>query len=958
MFARAAVAAALLTAGFAWGQTPSDDWRTTETRHFRVHYTAEAEEWALRAASRLESIRDRVVETVGYAPPQKIDVIVADPMALPNGSALPLLQGPRLVFWTTPPGPESIVGDFRDWGELLSVHEVAHLVHMLRPRRSGVPRGKPGGIFGPLTLGAPRWAHEGYATLIEGDLTASGRPNGDARAAILRTLARAGKLPTYRRLSSDPDSWMGMSLAYLGGSAFLEWLGERSGTDSYTKVWARMTARTRRSFEQAFTGVYGAPPEKLWDRFRSELTWKAVEVERRLEASRREGDLWQDLRWNTGEPAVSPQGDRISAVVRGRRGPSTVVVWSTGGDAEGEKRWKERVARMVRRDPEDVAPVPPPAFARKPLQRLVSRDGLEPFAVRFMPDGGSLLFTSLAPDAEGTLRADLYRWKLGARRAHRVTRRADVRSADPAPDGRWAVAVRSRHGRTQLVRVDLESGAVSGLTDPSVENVVSSPRVSPDGRRVAFLRHERGTWRLMVRDLDTGRESEIVRPAGTTIAFPAWSRDGGTVYASLGRMGLIDVAALPVDRPGSLRWITRSASAALAPEPTPDGAAVYFLGLEHDGLDLRRIATPTDVEATDADAAIGPDLAPATRPVPPQEPASFAVAEVRPGRRYGLGNQEPFSLVGFTLAPSARTAEIGLRLGDVVGRFDFLAIGGFSGSGGPRGGTLGVSWRGWPVSLSARIFRVTERPFYQPQESATLVRELDGTTIGGEIRAEWERGSAAKRVVVDAGVLAARLQPDGREAVHRTLVDAGGSLAWTPSRGPWSIHHGASVRVEIGRTAGDRWQRYGGSISWGLLFKSKGILLEWERRTARGVEEETERLRLGGIRTSLLPESAVSERILVPALPVSTLVGAEHEARRVRLAIDWLPLFYERHRVWERGGPKGDWLSLAGLAFDLKLGPQPAIKIPGLRLRAGVAHVLSGALEGRSPWWVSVAWDP
>jgi hypothetical protein len=38
----------------------------------------------------------------------------------------------------------------------------------------------------------------------------------------------------------------------------------------------------------------------------------------------------------------------------------------------------------------------------------------------------------------------------------RITRLADVRDADPAPDGTWAVAVRNRHGLSELVRVDLD----------------------------------------------------------------------------------------------------------------------------------------------------------------------------------------------------------------------------------------------------------------------------------------------------------------------------------------------------------------------------------------------------------------------------------------------------------------------------------------------------------------------
>jgi hypothetical protein len=107
--------AALAPAGPpARAQPPHDEWRTLELPHFRVHYPADSEEWARRAAARLEAVREKLAEEVGYAPPQVVDVIVADPLSRPNGSAWPLLGNPRMVLWTTPPAPSSILGSYRD----------------------------------------------------------------------------------------------------------------------------------------------------------------------------------------------------------------------------------------------------------------------------------------------------------------------------------------------------------------------------------------------------------------------------------------------------------------------------------------------------------------------------------------------------------------------------------------------------------------------------------------------------------------------------------------------------------------------------------------------------------------------------------------------------------------------------------------------------------------------------
>src|SRR5688572_11896270 len=83
----------------AAAQRPHEDWRTIETAHFRVHYPREYEQWSQRAASRLESIRTEVVKEIGFAPPHKIDVLVGNPIAQPNGAAFPLLDTPRIVFF-------------------------------------------------------------------------------------------------------------------------------------------------------------------------------------------------------------------------------------------------------------------------------------------------------------------------------------------------------------------------------------------------------------------------------------------------------------------------------------------------------------------------------------------------------------------------------------------------------------------------------------------------------------------------------------------------------------------------------------------------------------------------------------------------------------------------------------------------------------------------------------------
>lgn len=974
-------------------QAPSEPWRTLELPHFRVHYPAASEAWARRVASRLEAIRTRLEEEVGYGPPQVVEVVVADPLSLPNGSAWPFLGRPRMVLWTSPPEPSSVLGRYRDWGELVAVHEEAHLVHLLRPARNPwqrlVGRVVPAGGLGPIPRRAPRWATEGYATLLEGRLTGSGRPSSDLRAAVLRQRARAGRLPSYGALGGGDESWLGRSMAYLAGSAYLRWLeGRATGPGGEPRegalrdVWARMTARQDRSFDEAFRGVFGEGPAALYGRFTAELTWRALEAERRLAgpeaAAEPAGELWLDLSWSTGAPAVAPDGARIAAVVRARERPARLAVWETAADPEAEARREEERRELLERDPEDVPAVrvgPPP---REPVATLPAFDGREPLDPRFSPDGESLLFAALGPDGDGFLRADLYRWAVGSGEVERLTHLADLRSPDPLPgDPPRAVAVRNRHGLSQLVTVDLETGAVRPLTEPSVEEVWATPRVSPDGTRLAGVRLRDGTWRLVVAALEggdggasaLGEVRELSAPQGATVADPAWGPDGRTLYAAVGTGGFLDVWAFDLsDEVAETRGrpLTRTLGAALAPAPTPDGEALFYLALEHDGLDVWRLEL-AEAEQRDSREPLPAELAPAI--LPPEEAGAepFAEAEPPEGRPYGMGPQEVTPLVALALAPSGLALEAGVRGGDVVGRLDWLLLGSLGHAGAVEGGVLTAAWRGLPVELSAAAFATSEEPSAQDSPPALGAgTSLDRERVGLALAAGWDRRFPAGAVALRLGVLGAEVEPlgpashDGVEARAATLR---AGLAWAPSRGRWSLPLELAGALQEGETDAEPWRRWRLRAGAGVARDEAALRLAWERHGSHDVRFAFDRFQVGGVRRSPLPEDADFSRVPEPALPAGWLVGDEHEAQRVELALEALPapLFFERHRVWSEGGGKGDWLSLAGLEVEVALPPSPLLALPAARVTAGAAYVLDdpvGELEDEVRLWAALVWRP
>jgi hypothetical protein len=895
------LAATFASATTAAAQSPSADWRTIETAHFRVHYPREYEEWSMRAAERLESIREAVSAEVGFAPPQRIDVLVMNPVAEPNGEAWPFLDSPRMIFWTEAPGPDDVIGAYGHWIDLLAVHETAHVVHMLRPSRNPL-----GSLFekfvlplNPITLRAPRWVLEGYATVIEGRLTGAGRPTSTIRALVLRQWAANGRLPSYGQLNSD-RRFLGMSMAYLMGSAYLEWLEQRGGPDSLRNLWARMTARHRRSFNEAFTGVFGESPDRLYGQFLAELTASAMTIDRSL--SKREGELFQETPRASGDPAVSPDGAQLAVVVRQRDVPEKLVIWSTGPPTEEERKYQESLDKIFARDPEDVRPVRTKPLPRKAIHSLVMPDGGDVESPRWTRDGKAIVFSHRVPDPEGFLHYDLYRWDF--ERVTRITHLADVRDADPMPDGRTAVALRSRHGKSQLVNVDLTTGAVTPRTEASIDVVESHPRVSPDGTRVAHVAHRGGTWTLMVDDR--------ALPLPGSAASPEWIANDELIFtlfangfAELHRM------RIPADSNVEPEQLTSSSGGAFEPAPAPAIGRTFYTSLEPDGYVVRVIGELYP-EGGIAVAPLPQDatLVPAIPPLP-RTPAAFAAQPVT-SHAYGLGRQEFAWFSGTNLGPDQQAIELGVRFGDVVGRLDTLLIGSLARNDSPEGVALATAWRGWPVEVQAHAFTSDDQN-------------------GLEVRGLWTYRFPQSRLTLEGG------------ALSDDLLFAGAGFATRQTFGRSRLEE--SIRIDVDE---DHYRAVAAAS-----FHSGSL-----RIAARYQHDDGARLTLGGLSSSILPRSAYAHRVLDPAIPVAILRGDDYDGWRIESSVPLLPFtaFYQRHEI---GGAS---LSLAGVEVELSSSPLPILKLPGLDVTAGAAYLfdapLSSTVKGDTKFWVAMRWRP
>ena len=895
------------TEAHAW--TADEPWRTVETEHFRIHYPLDTEAWALDLAGRIDPMRERVADIVGWQPDTLTEIVVLDPRSAANGFALPLARGARIGVFPTAPAASSGIGNYRLWAEDLLVHEDAHVVHLSRASRNPMERILFEGILGipPIAIKSPAWVAEGYATLVEGELTGEGRPNSDGRATFLRMLAREGQLPDYSQLDGS-SRWRGRAMRYLVGSAYLEWLASRYGDDKLPELWARMTARERRSFEEAFEGSFGAPAAELYGRFVAELTAESLAVEPADDPS----SLWMDLSGEIEPPAVSPDGSRIAIVKREKDGPAALVVYETAVDEEAVQKRADKLAEMLEEDPEDVAPADPKAAPHKEVARRV-HPHQRPYNPRFIDDK-TLLYSAWASDPRGVLQPDLFTWDIDTSRARRITRHANLREAVPC--GGEAVAVRRQHGLSSLMLVDLESGDTTPLTTPSPTLVDADPRIDNSCSVVSWLRHD-GHWRLMVAplaELKAGAAgTELPLPEGGQLMSLDVSPDGSTLTAAIGTAGFIDLWQRPATPEGAWTRRTHLPGGAFAPEQAPDGS-VYFLTTDPRGFDLRHL--PSDTPAVTVTPTTG-ETHGAVRPPPVTDAPALPEGTAPTPTAYGLGPHEVRFVAGGRSAAigdaSWRGTELGLRIGDLIGRSEALLQVGIHGhspdgdSEPPFADQLGArgawTWRRLPVHLSAEGWWLA----------------FDGGATGGGATADLHRRWSGGGLEASAGGFAETLTDSGLQAAAVADLSVSDRSYWGESSLGWAVFGGA----QLGGTT-----RAQGTVQLRAGWKQTGIIGSYQQGTALG-----ETLDIRPIQAGIQPDMRTQGVLWWRSLPDTVSVTDASRVRGdMRFMGDALGIYGESIL----SSSDGPWTFL-GIDYGTGMNAQPIAAVPAIGGSAGLA---------------------
>jgi opacity protein-like surface antigen len=483
--------------------------------------------------------------------------------------------------------------------------------------------------------------------------------------------------------------------------------------------------------------------------------------------------------------------------------------------------------------------------------------------------------------------------------------------------------------------------------------VARNPRTVPAPAR-EFLEPvlRDGTWVLERNGVRVPLPGQAM---GRAVVDPA----RGTLYAACEVDGIWNLVAVPLAGPrgraafGPPRILTRTASGAWNPAPTPDGTHLYYTSLDPGGLAIRCL----DLALPPLETRPGPEpriLSPRTVVPPPPEPVQLPREAGSPPSHPYDATEDPWIQVaaGATLGPSGTSVQLGASGMDLLGHLSWLILGGGGQDGGPRGVAAGLSSSAFPWRPSVLLFSEEESP---SRQAFAPVAE-DRARQGAEATLTYSNRGDTPFWVTPV-VAAERVSPrDGAPFARadRTLLGLRGGFSVLSSRGPWGIEATPQVLAFQGSTSADGTQR------WSLL--RAGLALRFDtpvlpfvlagsggRIAASGTSGYREVFHLGGITPSLVPEALDSERIAQPALPAD-LASGDRFLRLRGQAGGAFHLYLEGTAVWDGGQERGPYQRVAGLEYTLRnpLGPLALDAGRRMTLEAGIHRCLDGAMANRT----------
>lgn len=522
---------------------PNIQWKTIETRHFRIHFSPALEQMARRTAPNAERAFALLSREL-VAPHGKVDLVLADNVDYTNGYATPFPSN-RIVIYAHPPVDETALRNYADWSQLVVTHELSHIFHL--DRAKGLWKlgryivGRHPALFPNEYL--PAWVIEGLAVYYESRLTGTGRLEGSEHYMVARAAAAEHAFPRLGEVSLATTRFPGGETVYAYGGFIFDYLSRTRGEKS---IHDFVEFTSGAIFPLTLNGkskrVFGLSFDRAWKEWTDSLM-------RATQRSAQPMPGWRQLT-NDGWLVSSPRWLDSSTMIYGA---------STGRDVTQ--------AYTVALDGR--------------VEASGRRNGLGPSSP--LP-GGDLVFSQ--PELIGPYRVfnDLYVQR--GDKQIQLTHGARISAPDARRDGA-IIAVQNVPGSTRLVRVASDGRTVVPITLGTLDEQWLEPRWSPDGARIAAIRLPRGA-RPEIVVLDTlGAIRFSYRFESAVPGTPSWSADGTKLYFSSDHTGTRQIYSIPPSGDNaSIKRLSDVVTGLFNPEESPNSAWLASILYRADGYHL------------------------------------------------------------------------------------------------------------------------------------------------------------------------------------------------------------------------------------------------------------------------------------------------------------------------------------------------------------------------------------
>ena len=928
------IASALLLAAPSFAA----DWQTIHTENFNIHYSIEHVDFAKSTASELEIVRTKVLEQQNRALDKIVDVVVFDPLNAANGFALPTSNNPVMALFTTPPQSDTVISNSSGWQQLLVLHEYIHLVHLAQPTRNDWQQ-KVRGIWDLYDLtysDTPRWVAEGYATLIESKMTGRGRLFDNYSESILREFAQQGALPTYEQLNGD-EGFMGGSMAYLMGSRFLNWLEKNYSEQTLDNVWTRMQGVKIRDFDEAFSGVFGQKAAKLYRRFIAEYTYKVMQIEQMEQPLNSE--LWLELDLYASNPALSNDGSKLAIVERDKKRNTKLIIYSTHDNIKAQEEFTKAQKELLNNDAQDIPDTAPNVFKREQKQVLnqINRAGI---ANPRWANNTTLYFNAYSNEESGIYNkvSDIFSYNTETGNIEQLTELAGIRRFSVTRDGETLYGEQIRDGYSELVKVDLNTQAITPLFTKSLETTYDYPILNPDETKLAYLSTSLNeNWQLYIQDLNSKQQLSVPMPNGYQyLSQPNFSQNGESLYFIAGLNSATDIYNYHIASK-TLTKLTQGQEAVAHPIEMIDGSLLYF-SITADGPNIKTLPkTMSSNVVTEFAANKQAPLLLVNKHTLPK--AEIYTHETTGQTNYNILDQHATLALGSQYySASTSVLDLSIKSSDLLKQLDLQAgYGSDLNNGALHGGYVQAKYNALDVKFKLALFDYNLNTSRQYQESSNA--DIDAR--GGFAAISYPFKFGQLNVTPEL----AYNYTDYKQS-YKKWTRFGITQHWQYDRQDFAIGQSINASWYDGGSKSSNWQGY--DLSAKVFGKAFSIPLyaNFEQKQ-RGDNS----LALGGFGSNLINQQQSSEYILSSDLPFYSATAERYQGYgggfSFKEGMPWL--YYKQHQL-----DGGVYAQSYGLKYqgDFSFGMGPA-GVNDLTFNMGLSRVEGDSFEDEMRAWLS-----